>query len=147
MSSHYGHEGPLAAPGWYPDGRGQTRYWDGAGWTRDVAAAAPPPPSPYASTGIAPPFAPPGPPVGSGLRVSAKNPGLAVLGSFFFPGLGQLINGEVSKGIGFFVFWVMSIFLMVLLIGFVTAPLVWVWSMVDAYSGARQWNLRHGIIS
>lgn len=142
MSSHYGHEGPLAAPGWYQDGRGQLRYWDGAAWTRDVTVTPPPPPSPHVSISFAAPYSPP-----SVLRVSAKNPGLAVLGSFFVPGLGQLINGEGSKAVAFFLFWVVSLVLIVILIGFLTAPLVWVWSMVDAYSSARQWNLRHGIVS
>jgi Protein of unknown function (DUF2510) len=28
-------------PGWYPDGRGATRWWDGLGWTDDVAAPQP----------------------------------------------------------------------------------------------------------
>lgn len=145
MSSHYGHEGPLASPGWYQDGRGQLRYWDGAAWTQDVTVAPPPLPSPHVSISFTSPYSPPPPP--STIRVSAKNPGLAVLGSFFFPGLGQLINGEVGKGVGFFLFWVVSIFLIVVFIGVITVPLVWVWSMVDAYSSARRWNLRYGIIS
>lgn len=28
------------APGWYPDDRGVTRYWDGARWTEHVAPPA-----------------------------------------------------------------------------------------------------------
>lgn len=141
MSSHYGHEGPMANPGWYPDGQGQTRYWDGAAWTTQVAPAspAPPRPVPHPTLYMQPRLAV--------LQVSPKSPGLAVLGSFFVPGLGQLINGDAGKGIAFFLFWVLSLFLMIVAIGFLTAPLLWVWSMVDAYSSARQWNLRHGIIS
>lgn len=29
------------APGWYPDGRGAQRYWDGSAWTEHVAPAGP----------------------------------------------------------------------------------------------------------
>jgi hypothetical protein len=27
----------MTAPGWYPDGQGSNRYWDGSGWTDQVA--------------------------------------------------------------------------------------------------------------
>ena len=54
-----------------------------------------------------------------------KNPGLAAVLSFFFMGLGQIYNGQIAKGILFIVAYSVSLFLMVLLIGFlltVTAP-------------------------
>ena len=35
------------------------------------------------------------------LRNSVRNPGLAVLLSFFLPGLGQIYNGKISKGLLF----------------------------------------------
>lgn len=38
----------MTAPGWYPDGQGNTRYWNGQGWVDQ----APPPP---AQSGISPP--------------------------------------------------------------------------------------------
>src|SRR5690606_39377133 len=80
-------------------------------------------------------------------RVSPKSPGLAVLGSFFVPGLGQLINVQVGKAITFFALWCVSLLLLVVFIGFLTTPVLWIWAMVDGYSSARLWNLRHGIIS
>lgn len=147
MSSHYGHEGPMATPGWYPDGRGQTRYWTGASWTNDVAPATPAPPSPSMHITLYPPPTHQAPPPRPVRQVSPKSPGLAVLGSFFVPGLGQLINGQGSKALFFFFCWVASFVLIFILIGFLTAPIVWVWSMADAHSSARHWNLRHGIIS
>lgn len=30
---------PVIAPGWYPDGSGAQRWWDGRGWTEHVAAS------------------------------------------------------------------------------------------------------------
>jgi Protein of unknown function (DUF2510) len=39
------------APGWYPDGRGDTRWWDGLGWTQDVAG---PQPTGFAAPSILP---------------------------------------------------------------------------------------------
>ncbi|WP_206192546.1 DUF2510 domain-containing protein [Scrofimicrobium canadense] len=30
-----------AQPGWYPDGSGNLRYWDGAGWTEHLAQGGP----------------------------------------------------------------------------------------------------------
>ena len=80
-------------------------------------------------------------------QVAPKSPGLALLGSFFFPGLGQLINGQVGKGIAMFVAYLISLVLLFVFIGFVLVPAIWIWSMVDAYSGAKQWNASHGILS
>ena len=44
---------------------------------------------------------------------------LAVILSFFIPGLGQLIKGQFGKAVTFFLFFVVSVFLMFLLIGFI----------------------------
>jgi hypothetical protein len=32
---------PPTPPGWYPDGQGATRYWDGSAWTAHVAQPSP----------------------------------------------------------------------------------------------------------
>jgi TM2 domain-containing membrane protein YozV len=79
--------------------------------------------------------------------VTAKNPGLSVLASFFLPGLGSIINGDIAKGIGIMVGYVVSYLLVIVLIGFLGIFGFWVWGLVDAYQGARLWNARHGIIS
>lgn len=79
--------------------------------------------------------------------VSPKSPALALIASFFFPGLGQLINGEVGKGIAMLALYFVSWMLAFVLIGFLFLPIVWIWSMIDAYSGAKNWNTAHGIIS
>lgn len=54
--------------------------------------------------------------------------GLPAFLSFLIPGLGQLVKGEVGRGIGFF-FGVLA--------GFITiigGPIVWIWCIADAYN-------------
>lgn len=80
-------------------------------------------------------------------NVAPRNPALVAVASFFLPGLGQFLNGEGGKGIAFLASYIVSFVLMLVLIGFLTAPIAWIWSMVDAYNSARDWNTRHGIIS
>ena len=69
-----------------------------------------------------------------------KNPGLAAVLSFFFMGLGQIYNGEIAKGVFFIVIYGISWALMVILIGFITTPILWIWGMVDAYRSAEKIN-------
>ena len=51
-----------------------------------------------------------------------KNPSIAVLLSFFWPGLGQIYNGEIGKGILFLIAAGISAGLMWVLIGFLLYP-------------------------
>jgi TM2 domain-containing membrane protein YozV len=69
-----------------------------------------------------------------------KNPGLAAILSFFFMGLGQIYNGQIAKGILFIVSYSVSIFLMVLLIGFITTPILFIYGIWDAYKSAEKIN-------
>lgn len=80
-------------------------------------------------------------------QVAPKNPAIALLASFFFPGLGTLMNGQVGKGIGIFAGYFVSWIMAFLIIGIPFLFGFWVWGMVDAYTGAKKWNARHGIIS
>ena len=70
-----------------------------------------------------------------------KNPGLAAVISFFFPGLGQIYNGEIGKGILFIVVGGVFILLMIVLIGFILYPLFWIYNVYDAYKTAERINL------
>ncbi|WP_353951267.1 DUF2510 domain-containing protein [Knoellia sp. S7-12] len=130
-----------AAPGWYPQGDGSQRYWSGSEWTEHRA--------PATSAAVVPAaMAPTGPYAGGVTQfVAPKNPALSLLGSFFIPGLGQLMNGDTGKGIGMFVGYVFSFLLMFVLVGFLTAPAIWIWGMIDAYQSAQRWNLQRGIVS
>ena len=60
--------------------------------------------------------------------------------SFLFMGLGQAYNGEMAKAVVFLVLYALSIFLTVFLIGFITTPILWIWSMVDAYRSSQKMN-------
>jgi TM2 domain-containing membrane protein YozV len=88
------------------------------------------------------------------MAVSPKSVGLAVIASFFLPGLGSIINGEGGKGAVMLVSYIVLQFLFWLtiwfLLGLVFLPFIlglWVWGMYDGYEGARRWNARHGIVS
>lgn len=63
-----------------------------------------------------------------------KEPAVALLLSFLWPGLGQIYNGDVGKGIGFMIgFWV--------LIWVGVGIVFWIWGMIDAYQVATNINL------
>jgi len=159
---------PTSPPGWYQQPDGTRRYWDGSAWTSHVAPAQPAygaalayfaPPSPQDGQPWPPIATSPGRyAVGPGSEplitygtgphvVAPKSPGLALAASFLVPGLGQLINGDIAKGVVFFVAYVVGIVAVIVLVGFLIVPVVWIWAMVDAYSSAKQWNMRHGILA
>lgn len=73
-----------------------------------------------------------------------KNPTVATLLSIV-TGLGQLYNGQIFKGIVFFVIMVIACFLMspwTLFVGFILAPVIWIWNLVDANHSAKRINQR-----
>jgi len=66
--------------------------------------------------------------------VKRKEPALALVLSLMLPGVGQIYNGDVGKGIAMMLgFWVLIWF--GIGIGF------WIWSMIDAYQSAQNINL------
>jgi TM2 domain-containing membrane protein YozV len=154
-----------APAGWYGQPDGTERFWTGEGWSDQVRplVARPTPRQPAQVHAPAQGLVRVQPaPIGAlaapqlayteqgyvpVTQVAPKSPGLALLGSFVVPGLGQLMNGQVGKGLLLFLAYLVSIVLMLVVIGFFTAFAVWVWAMVDAYGGAQQWNARHGILS
>jgi TM2 domain-containing membrane protein YozV len=71
-----------------------------------------------------------------------KNPGVAAVLSFFFAGLGQIYNGQIGKGILLIVLQAVNAFLMTIIVGFITYPIVWIYGMVDAYKTASKINMR-----
>ena len=67
-----------------------------------------------------------------------NNAGISAVLSFFVTGLGQIYNGQIFKGIIFFIIQCVNLVLMVVFIGFVTAPIFWIIGIVDAYRSAEK---------
>jgi TM2 domain-containing membrane protein YozV len=98
-------------------------------------AELPPPPSP--PTVVAPAPAVP-------VRID-KSPWVALLLSLVLPGLGQLYNGQIAKGLTFFVAFSGCIYLIVEgnpMPFAVFLPFILFWNMIDAYRSATIINLR-----
>jgi tetratricopeptide (TPR) repeat protein len=64
-----------------------------------------------------------------------KSPGIAALLSFFLPGLGQVYNGDFTRGLLFLVVTCIGIFLLV-----IPGVIVWIYQVYDAYSTAKKMN-------
>ncbi|MGH3396546.1 MAG: hypothetical protein ACRDPO_17830 [Streptosporangiaceae bacterium] len=112
-------------------------------------------PAPYQSGQYAPPgYLAPGYAPGCGMvhygpgyAVRPRGRALGAIVSFFIPGLGSMINGSV--GLGFIILgsYLLGCVLCLLVIGFVIAPAVWIWAIIDGALSADRWNRQHGIIS
>lgn len=74
------------------------------------------------------------------LVMTQKNAGMAAVLSFFFPGLGQIYNGQLLKGFLLSVAGVISGLLVWVFIGIILLPIVWIYGIVDAYVQATRIN-------
>ncbi len=74
------------------------------------------------------------------IRFEKKSSGIAAIASFIIPGLGQIYNGQIGKGIVFIIIAIIFGLLMIVLIGFILLPLFWVYNIYDAYKTAEQIN-------
>lgn len=72
-----------------------------------------------------------------------KNSGLAAILSFLLPGLGQMYNGEIGKGVLIMVVQFVNFLLMFIIIGFITSPIVLIWAIYDAYKTAERINQQY----
>jgi TM2 domain-containing membrane protein YozV len=99
------------------------------------------PPAPYQQ-----PY-PPGYAVPPVMQVVPKNAGIALLISFFVPGVGSLYAGKTTTGVIILIGYVISWVLTIVIIGFVGVFGFWVWGLVDAYQAAQAWNRARGIES
>jgi TM2 domain-containing membrane protein YozV len=61
--------------------------------------------------------------------ISTQKHGIPALLSFFIPGLGQIIKGQVGKGILTFLGVGLGLMLLV-----IPGIIVWIWQIADAYN-------------
>ncbi|MBP2172471.1 hypothetical protein [Methanococcus voltae] len=73
-------------------------------------------------------------------KVGEKNQILAAVLSFFIPGVGQIYNGQIGKGIAIIAGMIISAVLMVVLVGFLTYFAIWIYAIYDAYTTADKIN-------
>lgn len=73
-----------------------------------------------------------------------RSPVLAAILSLILSGLGQIYNGQITKGVIFIVIQLINAALTAVLIGWVLMPIVGLWAMIDAYLVARSNNERYG---
>lgn len=71
-----------------------------------------------------------------------KNSGIAAVLSFFWPGLGQIYNGQIGKGICFLLLHVVFVLMIFILIGIPLVFILWVVSIYDAYQQAEEINAK-----
>ena len=69
-----------------------------------------------------------------------KSAGVAVILSFFLPGLGQIYNGQIGKGIILIILSVVFWLLSSIVIGIPLYIILWIYGMYNAYSTANQIN-------
>jgi TM2 domain-containing membrane protein YozV len=81
------------------------------------------------------------------MMVAPKSPGVAVLASFFIPGLGSMISGRGGMGALILCLYIVSWILTIVLIGFIGVFGFWIWGMIQGHADAVAWNRSHGIIS
>lgn len=66
--------------------------------------------------------------IASSVQQSQKH-GFPALLSFFLPGLGQIVKGQVGKGILIFIAFVIGFLCLVL-----PGVIIWIWQVADAYN-------------
>ena len=57
---------------------------------------------------------------------------IAAICSFFIPGLGQLVQGRILPALFFFIFAAVAYATIIIVIGYVLIPIVYIWTIIDA---------------
>jgi TM2 domain-containing membrane protein YozV len=70
--------------------------------------------------------------------VDGRNPLVAVVLSAVFPGLGHVYARDVETGLFFAVSFVLAALSVLVLVGFVLAPAVWIYAAYDAAKAAER---------
>ena len=115
------------------------RFWDGKQWTEATLPSQYTPPElvvPRPEATSAPTSQPQ-------VYMPAKNPGIAVLLSFFLPGGGNLYAGSTAAGVVLLICWFVSwLFMLAAMPVFL---IVWIVGMATAYGAAVKFNQRNGV--
>jgi TM2 domain-containing membrane protein YozV len=70
--------------------------------------------------------------------LDGRNPLVAVLLSTLFPGLGHVYAREVEMGLFFAVSFLLSVFSILVFVGFLLVPAIWIYAAYDAAKTAQQ---------
>lgn len=70
-------------------------------------------------------------------KATNSDPGIAAIASALLPGLGQMYNGEITKGIILLIAYSFSAMLIVVIIGIFMVVPIWLYAIYDAYSTAK----------
>jgi TM2 domain-containing membrane protein YozV len=76
-----------------------------------------------------------------------KNPAVALIVSFFLPGVGSMISGQPAVGAAILVAYILGWILTLVIVGFLILLAAWVFGLVHAYQSAQRWNREHGFVS
>ena len=68
------------------------------------------------------------------MKKQSEKHGIPALMNVFLPGLGQIVKGEVGKGVLIMIGWVVSFLLCFILSGLILLPILYIWSIYDAYN-------------
>jgi TM2 domain-containing membrane protein YozV len=80
------------------------------------------------------------------VMVNKKSEGLALILSFFIPGVGQMYVGRIGRGaailIGFYlsIFIIIAFALVLLLLPILIPFVIWLFGVIDAYRLAKKYN-------
>ena len=60
--------------------------------------------------------------------------GVPAVLSFLIPGLGQMVKGQVGRGIAILLGWFFSLILILTIIGAIVPAIIYFWQIYDAYN-------------
>lgn len=60
--------------------------------------------------------------------------GIPALFSFFIPGLGQLVKGDLLKALGIWIAFIITGAVHIFGIGYLIWLIIWIWQLYDAYN-------------
>jgi TM2 domain-containing membrane protein YozV len=102
------------------------------------------PPDPPGLPPTTPPGYPPQPPGYAPRREPKKSAIVALILSFFLPGVGHIYVGSIGLGIAVLCLWLVSLVLIFFLIGIIMAPVVWLFAMAHSAVSAERINAERG---